>query len=151
MITTLTTVYGASFILIQASRAMVQGYRVFVQPQHNFPERYGKDTWAVVTGASSGIGLGIAKHLAKGGMNVVLVSNEKDPLVTMAKKFKEEFGVKTDFRVMDLTNDDMKYYKDVWEDVNKDKIISVLVNGAAPPMVGDINHPKPFRFDVLSH
>jgi short-subunit dehydrogenase len=149
MISAAATLYGASFLIIQASRAMVQGYRVFVSKPTNFPERYGKDSWAVVTGASSGIGLGIARHLAKGGMNVFLIANEDDPLAIAKKKIQDEFGVKADYKVVDLTNDDMNYYKKMWDEATHDKVVSVLVNGAAPPMVGDITHPQPFRFDVL--
>ena len=38
--------------------------------------KYG--TWAVVTGASSGIGKSFAHHLARAGMNVVLASRSVD-------------------------------------------------------------------------
>lgn len=36
--------------------------------------RYGEDSWAVVTGATDGIGKASAIYLAKEGFNVVLIS-----------------------------------------------------------------------------
>jgi len=41
-------------------------------------QRYGgKGTWALVTGASDGIGLEFCKQLAKDGFNIVLVSRSE--------------------------------------------------------------------------
>lgn len=43
-------------------------------------ERYGKDSWAVVTGSSDGIGLAFAKNLAQRGFNIVLMARNLDKL-----------------------------------------------------------------------
>lgn len=43
-------------------------------------ERYGKDSWAVVTGSSDGIGLAAAKHLAAKGFNIVLIARNLEKL-----------------------------------------------------------------------
>ena len=48
---------------------------------------------AVVTGAASGIGLGIARALARHGMNVVLADIQAEPLEA-ARRNVAEFGVK---------------------------------------------------------
>lgn len=47
--------------------------------------RYGKDSWAVVTGASDGIGRGIAIELASRGFNVVLIARNIAKLEEVAK------------------------------------------------------------------
>ncbi len=49
-------------------------YRSFLRPRANLKDRYGKTTWAVVTGASEGIGQAMALELAKAGFNVVLMA-----------------------------------------------------------------------------
>ena len=42
--------------------------------------RYGEGTWAVVTGASDGIGAEYSLHLARQGFNLVLISRTKSKL-----------------------------------------------------------------------
>ena len=108
MITTFCAAYGAGYILFAATRTASVAYKLLYQAQHNFPERYGHNNWAVVTGASSGIGLGFAKNLARSGMNVLLVSNEESSLETISKKLSNEFGVKTAYKALDLSNPDPK-------------------------------------------
>lgn len=48
-------------------------------------ERYGKDSWAVVTGGSDGIGLACCKHLASRGFNIVLIARNIDKMVKCAE------------------------------------------------------------------
>ena len=50
-------------------------------------DRYdGKNTWALITGSSDGIGLGMAKRFAKQGFNIIQVSRN----VQKMKKAEEE-------------------------------------------------------------
>jgi amino acid adenylation domain-containing protein len=49
---------------------------------------------AVVTGASGGIGAGIARHLAEVGANVVLAARRKDRIESLAAELTRRYGVK---------------------------------------------------------
>ena len=51
--------------------------------------RYGEDSWAVVTGSTDGIGKAAAKHLAKLGFNIVLISRTQAKLEAVAKELEE--------------------------------------------------------------
>ena len=58
--------------------------------------------WAVVTGASSGIGEAFAKILALQGINVVLVSRDMDELKKVAKKL-DSLSIQTEIFAGNLT------------------------------------------------
>jgi short-subunit dehydrogenase len=62
--------------------------------------RYGK--WALVTGASDGIGQAIARELASQGMNLVLVARRESRLREMADALHRQFGVSTQIHALDL-------------------------------------------------
>ncbi|XP_059481949.1 inactive hydroxysteroid dehydrogenase-like protein 1 [Neocloeon triangulifer] len=92
--------------------------------------RYGK--WAVITGASSGIGKYYALELAKKGMNVVLISKNLEKLKKVEEEIKQECEVATIVIVADFTGG-QEVYKKIWEDI-LDLEIGILVNnvGALP-------------------
>jgi uncharacterized protein len=64
--------------------------------QERLRHRYG--TWAVVTGASSGIGREFARQCAAAGLNVVLVARRADALRALATEIHDRHGV--DCRVL---------------------------------------------------
>lgn len=56
--------------------------------------------WALVTGASSGIGLQLANRLAESGINLVLASRSEATLREIARSLSEGHGIET--RVVDI-------------------------------------------------
>ena len=73
-----------------------------VNQQSKF-KRYGN--WALVTGASSGIGLEFARQLASHGMNLVLVARRGDVLAALAQELTREFSVEAKFISRDLAGE----------------------------------------------
>ena len=70
----------------------------------SFRERYGP--WALVTGASSGIGASFAKQLAEKGLNVVLVARREDRLRALSEALERSASVQTRVVSADLSRDD---------------------------------------------
>ncbi len=65
-----------------------------------FPERYGP--LAVVTGASSGIGVGFAEELASRGLSLLLVARREERLQQLAARLRGESGVEVTVLVANL-------------------------------------------------
>jgi short-subunit dehydrogenase len=59
----------------------------------NFKDKYGP--WALITGASSGIGEQFAELLATAGLNVILVARRKDRIDKLADSLTAKYNVKT--------------------------------------------------------
>ena len=63
-------------------------------------DRYGE--WALVAGASEGLGEAWARGLARAGLNVVLVARRRDPLEQVAAGIRKDFDVKARVETLDL-------------------------------------------------
>lgn len=67
--------------------------------------------WAVITGATSGIGRAYAEQLAKKGLDVVLISRSLSKLETVAAEIKQQYGVQVRIVEADLTEGQAVYAK----------------------------------------
>lgn len=94
-------------------------------------KRYGKGSWAVVTGATGGIGEAFCRQLAQLGFNIVLVGRSKESLVESENRVKEaNKNVKTMTLQADLGKTmDPKFYEDISKQLEKVDV-SILVNNA---------------------
>lgn len=100
----------------------------FVLPPTNFAKygaRSGK--WAVVTGASDGIGKEYASQLAAKNFNVVLVSRTLAKLEALAADIQQTYGVQTEVVAFDASEDKPENYAAIHQ-VIADLPVSVLVN-----------------------
>ncbi|CAL5031366.1 unnamed protein product [Urochloa decumbens] len=90
-----------------AARLALWVYAAFLRPAKPLRRRYG--AWAVVTGATDGIGRALAFRLAASGLDVVLVGRDPDKLAAVAadlksKQRRPDAQVRT--FVVDFTADD---------------------------------------------
>lgn len=72
----------------------------FVRPPVNVAQL---GEWALVTGATDGIGKGFAEELARRGLNIVLVSRTLDKLQAVAAEIEAKHKVKTKVIPLDFT------------------------------------------------
>ncbi|KAM9916419.1 hypothetical protein OXX59_009992 [Metschnikowia pulcherrima] len=102
---------------------------LFILPATNF-RKYGaakNDNWAVVTGASDGIGKEYAFQLAKRGLNVVLVSRTLSKLEALADEIEANSAVSTKVIAFDASIDDDNNYKAIKEAI-AGLHVTVLIN-----------------------
>ena len=65
-----------------------------------------KNNYALITGASRGIGKAFATECASRKMNVLLVSLPNENLEGVSQMLSNDFGVKSDFLEIDLTENE---------------------------------------------
>lgn len=96
------------------------------------------DRWALVTGASSGIGAEFARQLAARGMHLVLTARREDRLNTLAEELDRLHGAKSIVICEDLSNPDAagRLFKAVSE---QGIDLTVLVNNAGFGQVSSLD------------
>jgi 17beta-estradiol 17-dehydrogenase / very-long-chain 3-oxoacyl-CoA reductase len=126
--TTCFAVLGAFVLLRFAFRVACFAWLHFIKPKSDL-SKYGakRGAWAIVTGATDGIGKGYVQALAKRGFNVVLVSRTADKLRAVAEETEKECKVQTRVVPCDASDVSAANIERVRAAVN-DLDVGVLVN-----------------------
>ena len=91
--------------------------------------------YALVTGATSGIGYELAKVFAQNGYNLIIVARPSDELQQKSQEFSSQFNIEVIPVGKDLFNADAAF--EVYEEVKaKGIVVNVLVNNAAQGVYG---------------
>lgn len=91
--------------------------------------------FALITGASSGIGLELAKVFAKNGYNLLIVSRNADTLMRISAELSKEYHVHVDTLVCDLFNREEVF--NLCKEIDRAGTrVDVLVNNAAQGLYG---------------
>src|SRR5215468_469041 len=97
-----------------------------------------KGKWALVTGASAGIGKALAEELAKGGTNLVLTARREDRLRSIAYELSSKHGIRSEIFVADLAEPSAAYT--IFEFAQKKGLaIDLLVNNAGFGQYGELH------------
>ncbi|CAN6620660.1 very-long-chain 3-oxoacyl-CoA reductase [Trichomonascus vanleenenianus] len=93
-------------------------------------KKYGgrSGAWAVITGASDGIGKEFAYQLAFKGFNVGLVSRTESKLQALAQEIEQKYKVQAKYLAFDVSTDDPKNYEAFEEFVTELGSVTVLIN-----------------------
>ncbi|CAH8632120.1 unnamed protein product [Schistosoma rodhaini] len=82
--------------------------------------------WAIVTGATDGIGKVYAEELASDGLNIMLISRNEEKLLKVANEIERNYHVETRIVTADFTNIDV--YSRIQEAIDQLSSIACLVN-----------------------
>src|SRR5690242_17463766 len=110
--------------------------------------------WAMVTGASSGIGKEFARQLAASGLNLVLVARRLSLLEDLGSQLASQFGVQYRVVGVDLTEPG---FLDTLEVATGDLDVGLLVSNAGAVTVGEFlalerrTLDQSVRLNVLAH
>ncbi|WP_293785787.1 SDR family oxidoreductase [uncultured Pedobacter sp.] len=88
-----------------------------------------KDTYAMITGASKGIGKSMAIALAKRNINLLLISRSADELGLLQKAIQNEYGVEVHIMSIDLSLAESPQAVYNWI-TEKNYVIQILINNA---------------------
>jgi len=103
-----------------------------IRNSNKFIQKYGQ--WAVVTGASSGIGEEFTYQLSAAGINLVLIARSENKLMAIAEKIKDNSNVEVRVVCTDLSNDG--FIQDIVA-VTNDIDVGLLINSAGFAVTGD--------------
>jgi 17beta-estradiol 17-dehydrogenase / very-long-chain 3-oxoacyl-CoA reductase len=125
-------------ILINLLRLLRFIYKNFLRPRIDLKQRYGKGTWALVTGATDGIGKAFCEELAREGFNIILVSRNPDKLRTVANELEKGFKISTACIPFDFNEKtSLKDYIEVFDGLDSRFDISILVNNVGTTARGN--------------
>jgi uncharacterized protein len=118
----------------------------------SFAKQYGP--WALVTGASSGIGAEFVRQLAADGFNLALAARRGNLLQTVAQEVERRYGISTKCVVVDLSEADAV---DRLDQQLRDIDIGLVISNAGTGQPGHFleqDHREQlerFRLNSLSH
>ncbi len=100
--------------------------------------------WALVTGASAGIGVALATQLASEGTHLVLTARRKDRLDDLAQKLRTAYGIRTEVFAADLAQPAAP--RQIYDFTKQRQIeIDLLINNAGFGQYGELQEVETQR------
>lgn len=101
------------------------------------------DSWAIITGATDGIGLEFARQFAKKGYNLLLISRSSEKLQKVKEELTSSLKESREIRVLKVDFSQRDVYSAIEKEVQRLGDISVLVNNVGvsyctPEYFGDL-------------
>lgn len=101
-------------------------------------------TTALVTGASSGIGLELARELAGNGHSLILVARDRIKLQRAADELRSQYGVAVQIHATDLS--EPRAAEELWASLSG-TAVDILINNAGVGVYGDFHSQQ---FDAVT-
>jgi len=130
---------GCIAVLYCVFKLALWALRTFFLKSPKIKKYTGTDNWAVVTGATAGIGEGFCEELARRKTNIVLVSRNENKLQNVAKALEEQYKIQTRIVPIDFTQANAESYAKLKNAINDIKV-TILVNNVG------VNNKFPEKF-----
>ena len=105
-------------------------------------------SYALITGASGGIGLCLARELAKRKIDLLLIARTGDKLSTICNELKEEFNIKADYLSIDLSEINAVELVMRWLH-EKSYSVNILINNAGYGIWGTVESTSPAQLNNM--
>ena len=97
------------------------------------------DQWALVTGASTGLGAEFARQLAARGMHLVMVARRQELMAEIAQELHTKHGTRCEIIIADLSIPDEP--RRILDEISsKGIVIELLINNAGFGVVGEVDN-----------
>lgn len=103
-------------------------------------------SWAIVTGASSGIGKEFATQLAKQGINVILIARRQNLLKELSTSLESNYKIQTKCLILDLIDENIIEHI---EDITKGLDIGFVVSNAGGARMGAFHKLPMTDFEAM--
>jgi len=104
---------------------------IFFIRELNLLERYGKNSWVLVTGATDGIGLEFCHQFAARGFNIIMCSRSQEKLVSRKKEIEKTYP-KTKVEILAID------FLEITETKIPEKIAKFLLNLEVSVLVNNV-------------
>merc|ERR1712226_664893 len=131
------------------ARALLHHLLAYYFPKDLSKLPYGR--WAVITGATEGIGAAYARAFAKRGMNVFIIARTSAKLEKMAAELKASYQVDVEYCSIDFSGNVRDYIVQLRKSLHKAR------EGGAPPIADSIGilvnnvGMLPYAYDTLAN
>ena len=119
---------GLSVLIYAFYQLFINALKAFY-PLKNFSQRYGPNSWAVITGGSDGIGKGFAFVLAKHGFSICIIARNPQKLAKVKEEIEKRYPdtqvkwIKANFEEAFKPN----FYEEIYKEL-EGLDISILIN-----------------------
>lgn len=119
---------GWVLLIKVTSKALMFMYQAFLMKELNLLQRYGKGSWAFVTGSTDGIGLEFARQLARRGFNILISGRNEEKIGQRIKELSNECP-KVSFRgvLVDFGKSDEKSFLETLDAAMKGIDVALIV------------------------